>query len=348
MARCRVPRLAGGALHHSGLAGGSLHRRHRPRVHPRQLPDPLGTRTSTDASPCDGRLAAAVTVTDAVLALPIAYYMARVASPRTRGILVAILTPLWASYLVKVRRIVLSGQGRWTGRSSRSASRGPAARPPARGSCSATSAPVHDPADLRGARAHPQLAAEASSDLGSRGLGTFRRHFSRSPSRRSSPARSSRSPDPRRLHQPPPWWKHELHRERRLHERRRGEFQPAVRRRFRHDPGPIMVVYLALARRTGAFENLYFRRRPARLAGCDHSVHLPPPYHPGFTRSTRTSRGTGRSRLHDGLVRRGLAGRDVRSALWLSVKSQSRRRRSHSCSSCSRVARRGPAAIRPR
>jgi putative spermidine/putrescine transport system permease protein len=59
-------------------------------------------------------LAAAVTITDAVLAFPIAYYMARVASPRTRGLLiVAILTPLWASYLVKVYawRTILAGEG---------------------------------------------------------------------------------------------------------------------------------------------------------------------------------------------------------------------------------------------
>jgi len=47
-------------------------------------------------------MAALVTVADAVLAFPIAYYMARVASPRTRNLLVvAVLTPLWASYLVK-------------------------------------------------------------------------------------------------------------------------------------------------------------------------------------------------------------------------------------------------------
>jgi putative spermidine/putrescine transport system permease protein len=48
------------------------------------------------------QMAALVTIADAVLAFPIAYYMARVASPRTRDILVvAVLTPLWASYLVK-------------------------------------------------------------------------------------------------------------------------------------------------------------------------------------------------------------------------------------------------------
>ena len=59
-------------------------------------------------------MAALVTVTDALLAFPIAYYMARVASPRTRGILVvAILTPLWAAYLVKVYawRTILQGGG---------------------------------------------------------------------------------------------------------------------------------------------------------------------------------------------------------------------------------------------
>jgi putative spermidine/putrescine transport system permease protein len=49
------------------------------------------------------QMAVLVTVADAVLAFPIAYYMARVASPRTRNLLVvAILMPLWANYLVKV------------------------------------------------------------------------------------------------------------------------------------------------------------------------------------------------------------------------------------------------------
>ena len=48
-------------------------------------------------------MAAAVTVTDAVVAFPFAYYMARIASPRTRTVLfVAILLPLWASYLAKI------------------------------------------------------------------------------------------------------------------------------------------------------------------------------------------------------------------------------------------------------
>jgi putative spermidine/putrescine transport system permease protein len=60
------------------------------------------------------RMAALVTVADAVLAFPIAYYMARVASARTRNLLVvAVLMPLWASYLVKAYawRTILSGAG---------------------------------------------------------------------------------------------------------------------------------------------------------------------------------------------------------------------------------------------
>jgi putative spermidine/putrescine transport system permease protein len=59
-------------------------------------------------------IAAAVTVTDALIAFPIAYYMARLASPRARGLLVvAILMPLWSSYLVKVYawRVILQEQG---------------------------------------------------------------------------------------------------------------------------------------------------------------------------------------------------------------------------------------------
>ncbi len=59
-------------------------------------------------------VAALVTVTDAVLAFPIAFYMAKVASRRGTAILVvAILLPLWSSYLVKVLawRTMLSNDG---------------------------------------------------------------------------------------------------------------------------------------------------------------------------------------------------------------------------------------------
>jgi len=48
-------------------------------------------------------IAAATTLTDAVLAFPFAYYMARVAAPRKRAVLfVLVLLPLWSSYLVRV------------------------------------------------------------------------------------------------------------------------------------------------------------------------------------------------------------------------------------------------------
>jgi putative spermidine/putrescine transport system permease protein len=58
-------------------------------------------------------MAALVTATCIVLAYPIAFYMAKVASPRTRGVLaVAVLMPLWASYLIKAyswRQILSEG-----------------------------------------------------------------------------------------------------------------------------------------------------------------------------------------------------------------------------------------------
>ena len=59
-------------------------------------------------------IAAAVTVTDALLAFPIAFYMAKLARPRARALLViAVLMPLWSSYLVKVYawRIILAEDG---------------------------------------------------------------------------------------------------------------------------------------------------------------------------------------------------------------------------------------------
>src|SRR5437899_10290903 len=48
-------------------------------------------------------MAAIVTVTDAAIAFPFAYYMARIASRRVQTILfAAVLLPLWASYLARV------------------------------------------------------------------------------------------------------------------------------------------------------------------------------------------------------------------------------------------------------
>ena len=44
------------------------------------------------------RVAALVTITDALLAFPVAFYMAKLATPRVRSLLVvAVLMPLWSS-----------------------------------------------------------------------------------------------------------------------------------------------------------------------------------------------------------------------------------------------------------
>ena len=59
-------------------------------------------------------IAAAVTVTDVVLAFPFAYYMARVAGPRLRTVLfVLVLLPLWSSYLARIYswRLILANDG---------------------------------------------------------------------------------------------------------------------------------------------------------------------------------------------------------------------------------------------
>jgi putative spermidine/putrescine transport system permease protein len=59
-------------------------------------------------------VAAAVTVIDSLVAFPMAFYMAKMASPRAqRWLVIAVLTPLWAGYLVKAYawRIMFSGSG---------------------------------------------------------------------------------------------------------------------------------------------------------------------------------------------------------------------------------------------
>jgi putative spermidine/putrescine transport system permease protein len=59
-------------------------------------------------------VALAVTLIDAVVAFPMAFYMAKIARPRTRAFfLVAVTTPLWASYLVKAYawRVLLEPNG---------------------------------------------------------------------------------------------------------------------------------------------------------------------------------------------------------------------------------------------
>jgi putative spermidine/putrescine transport system permease protein len=59
-------------------------------------------------------MAAAVTVADVVLAFPLAYFIARYASPRLKPLLyLAVILPLWSSYLVRVYswKLILAKEG---------------------------------------------------------------------------------------------------------------------------------------------------------------------------------------------------------------------------------------------
>ncbi len=59
-------------------------------------------------------MAAMVTVADALLAFPLAYFMARYASPRVRMLLtLGVVMPLWASYIVRVYswKLILAKEG---------------------------------------------------------------------------------------------------------------------------------------------------------------------------------------------------------------------------------------------
>jgi len=59
-------------------------------------------------------MATAVTLAAALVAFPLAYYMARYASPRRKGLLyLAVLLPLWSNYLVRVYawEIILAKEG---------------------------------------------------------------------------------------------------------------------------------------------------------------------------------------------------------------------------------------------
>lgn len=59
-------------------------------------------------------MAAAVTIADALLAFPVAYYMAKFASPRIKTILyLGVMLPLWSSYLVRVYawKLILAKEG---------------------------------------------------------------------------------------------------------------------------------------------------------------------------------------------------------------------------------------------
>ena len=74
----------------------------------------LFTRANMDIVLRTSSMAAAVTVAAAVAAFPVAYYMAKYATPRVKALLyLAILLPLWSSYLVRVYswKLILAKEG---------------------------------------------------------------------------------------------------------------------------------------------------------------------------------------------------------------------------------------------
>jgi putative spermidine/putrescine transport system permease protein len=123
----------------------------------------------------------AVVVTDVVLAFPLAYYAARLATPRMRNaLLIAVVLPLWANYLVRVFawKLILTPNGflNWlvesTGLGSLQVGR-------TNWAIWITSAYLWLPFTLLPIYAAlervPGSLLEASSDLGARGWFTFRR-----------------------------------------------------------------------------------------------------------------------------------------------------------------------------
>ena len=74
----------------------------------------LFTRANMDIVMRTTAMAASVTLATAVLAFPLAYYMARFAAPRVKASLyLAVLLPLWSSYLVRVYawKLILAKEG---------------------------------------------------------------------------------------------------------------------------------------------------------------------------------------------------------------------------------------------
>ncbi|HLA45779.1 MAG TPA: ABC transporter permease [Aggregatilineales bacterium] len=79
----------------------------------------LGTTANLEIFGRTIAMAALVTVTCAIIAFPLAYYMGRFAGYRTRGLLyLAVMLPLWSSYIVRVYswKLILAQEGifNWT------------------------------------------------------------------------------------------------------------------------------------------------------------------------------------------------------------------------------------------
>ena len=125
-------------------------------------------------------IAALVTLVDAVLAFPLAFFMARVASSRTRkALFIAVTLPLWISYLVRVYswRVILSDGGflNWVLGAVGLSGPGPLGDVPITLVFSYIWLPYMILPVYAGLERIPGSLLEASSDLGAHAWTTFRR-----------------------------------------------------------------------------------------------------------------------------------------------------------------------------
>jgi putative spermidine/putrescine transport system permease protein len=125
-------------------------------------------------------IALIVTMADVLIAFPLAYYMARVASPRVRRILFITATlPLWVSYLVRVYswRVILADDGflNWTLGFVGLSGPGALGDVPIAIVFSYIWLPYMILPLYAGLERIPSSLVEASSDLGGRAWTTFRR-----------------------------------------------------------------------------------------------------------------------------------------------------------------------------
>ena len=187
-------------------------------------------------------MAALVTVTDAVLAFPFAYFMARVASPRGRQLLfTAVLLPLWASYLARVYAwIVILQKGGTLSWFFTKIGLGAVNIGYTNTAMWLVFSYIWLPFMIVPVYAAleriPDSLLEASGDLGARQLAhAAHRAAAAGAARRGGRLDLHLLADPRRLHHPAAGRRGqlELHRQRDLRQHRHGE-QPAVRR----CPGP--------------------------------------------------------------------------------------------------------------
>ena len=114
LARAGLPGIACGAAGFGVLEHQHLHRSGGAQVHHDNFVRVFTDEVFRIATVRTVGVALLVTVICMVLAVPLALYMAKVASPRVRLLLViAVTTPLWASYLVKAYawRMLLSPEG---------------------------------------------------------------------------------------------------------------------------------------------------------------------------------------------------------------------------------------------